>query len=171
MKRTPLNRGNKELKKSPLKSNSTLKRTNAGLSSTSSLKRTEFNASSKTPLKAKSKEKSTQEIECRKIVSARSKGTCEICGIRTATDMAHRVAASQSGKWVPSNILHACRFCHSYNHDNPQNSFDHGWHLRMETDSLKAPVLLAVNGVKSWFLLDNKGAKKPHHSPEIDDIF
>lgn len=145
MKRTPLNRKG-SLKRTPLKRTDTLSRGD------STLKRTAF--------KPKPKVKSQEEISCREVVKTRSEGICEICGINPASDMAHRVGAGQSGKWMPANLLHACRKCHSYNHDHPQNSFKHGWHLQSYRDPLKEPVLLVKNGASNWYLLKNNGQLK-----------
>lgn len=159
MKRTPLNRkSGSSLKRTPLKrGNSTLSANTPLNRNSEPMKRTPLKA--KSTLTAKPRTVSSEEKDCREVVKNRSGGLCEICGKRSATDMAHRVGAGQNGKWMPANILHACRFCHSYNHDNPKNSYDHGWHLQSHLNPLKEPVLLVENGVKKWFLLDNKGLK------------
>lgn len=188
LKRTALKRGTSTLASgTPLKSNKGLKSGNKGLKQGAGLKQgdkplksnTPLKSGDKTlatratlkqgdkPLKAKSAMKNTpkpmipEERKTREVVSARSHGNCEICAVRSATDMAHRLAVSQGGKWQPSNILHACRICHSYNHDNPQNSFDNGWHLRSGSDPISEKVLLGVEPFKKdWFYLDDKGGKK-----------
>lgn len=48
------------------------------------------------------------EDRCRKIVRTRSAGVCEMCGTKPADTMHHRRKRSQSGPWMPSNILHLC---------------------------------------------------------------
>lgn len=159
--RTPLARGDK-----PLTAKTELKQSSNGLQNKTPLKSSSSLSSNATlksngPIKSKPKVMTAEEKECRRIVKLRSSGTCEICGKREATDMAHRLAVSQNGQWMPSNMLHACRFCHSYNHDHPQNSFDHGWHLRSGSVPLEEPVLLAsFAGEKQWYKLLDNGEKK-----------
>lgn len=158
MKRTPIKRGGSSLKRTALKKGTSTLSRDKGLKSNVSLKPS-GNSLKRSQIKAKPKVVSAEEKSCREIVKRRSQGMCEICGYQQATDMAHRVGAGQSGKWVPSNILHACRKCHSFNHENPENSFNHGWHLRMNSNSLEEPVLLHINGTKKWVKLDDLGHK------------
>lgn len=153
--KSSLSSGNK-----PLQSKSSLKPGDKQLKSNSTLSSGDKKLKSKSAIKAKPKAKTPEEIKCRKIVKERSGGLCEICGQREATDMAHRLAVSQVGKWEPCNILHACRFCHSDNHDHPQRSFDNGWHLRSGSNPIECAVLLAGDsGEKGWFYLKNNGEK------------
>lgn len=168
--RSSLSRGDKKLNPGKgLQSKTPLSSGNKPLSQSSSLKSKTPLSSGNKPLQSKGPMKSTpkpmtaEEELCRKIVKERSEGLCEVCGKRRATDMAHRLARSQNGKWTPSNILHACRDCHEGNHDNPLNAFENGWHLRSGSDPLECPVLLASsNGEQTWYLLKNDGSKVRH---------
>lgn len=53
------------------------------------------------------------ERSTRAAVPNRSGGYCEYCHGR-GTEMHHRVARSQGGRWTPANILH---LCHQDHHD------------------------------------------------------
>lgn len=151
----PLSQGDK-----PLQARTTLKSGDKKLSAKTTLSPGDKRLQAKSAMKAKSKTRTPEEVECRKIVKVRSNGICEICGQRNATDMAHRLAVSQGGKWQAANILHACRLCHSNNHDNPQNSFDNGWHLRSGSNPVEEKVKLSVSPFeKAWFFLNNSGEK------------
>src|SRR5690625_512125 len=166
-----------EMKRSSFATRSSLKSNGKGLSQKSSLNRTTGLKSNSTlkssaPLKSgtsrmktKPRTQSPQEREARALVKSRSDSICEICGRREATDMAHRVGAGVGGKWRAGNLLHACRLCHSRNHDHPQNSFDHGWHLRSHQDYLEEPVLLVKDGVSRWYTLENEGGILPSETP------
>ena len=153
MKRTPLKRGNSRLTaKTPLsRGNSTLKRTPLKASSSST--------ASKGNGLSRTRKKSPGEDECRKIVKQRSQGMCEICERNYASDMAHRVAVSQRGKWEPANILHACRFCPSYNHAHTKEAYEKGQHLKYGSDPLSEKVLLG----NTWYLLGNDGSKTEYN--------
>lgn len=164
------------MKRSSLPSRSPFKSKGTGLSQTSSLKQErglesntpmKLSASLKTGSKMKRKPRvqTSEERRAREIVKTRSGGVCEVCGRREATDMAHRVGAGVGGKWRAGNLLHACRLCHSSNHDDPQNSFDHGWHLRANKDYLQEPVLMAKDGETRWCLLDDEGGIFPTENP------
>lgn len=177
MKRTPLkrgtglNRGSSSLSsRSELKSKSEL-RSNSELSSGSSLSsnsQLQQNSplKSRSPIKNKPRQKTEEELTARRIVKQRSNGVCEICGRREATDMAHRVGAGVGGGWRVVNLLHACRQCHSTNHNKPQNAYDHGWHLRSYQTPEEEPTLLTHGNVKRWWLLDDTGKLHPSNPPE-----
>lgn len=173
MKRTPLNRGkgfenrgsslrrtqglqsrSRLESKSELKASTGLSRS-SGLSAGDgeSLKR--GNGLNRSSFKKKPYVQSPEERQCRKIVKLRSGGDCEICGGEgIATDMAHRRARSQSGPWTASNMLHACRKCHSGNHDDPARAYEYGWHVKSTVDWKTQPVFLRSS---RWVILDDKG--------------
>lgn len=162
--RSPLKRGNSKLDpgKKALQTRKPLSAGTKGLSQGTGLK-TNKPLKAKTQMKAKPKVMTPEEVSCREVVTKRSQGLCEICANRPATDMAHRLAVSQGGKWMPSNILHACRNCHEYNHDHPVNSFEYGWHLRSGSDPLECPVFLRFsNGCEGWIMLKDDGTKVSH---------
>lgn len=138
--------------KTPLKSYSRLN-PGQGLSrGASSLKRSPLQ--SKKSLKAPAPStKSPEEVRGREVVSSRSQGLCEICGSRVATDMAHRLPRSGGGGWEAYNILHTCRQCHRWNHDNPSEAFKSGQHVRRHYEPASVPVKYRGK----WVLLDEGG--------------
>lgn len=104
MKRTPLNR------KTPLKSYTTLKRTQ--------MKR---RSSSGVP-------KSVAQV-----VKDRAAGRCEAgtpkC-VGRVDHLHHRLLRSQGGKHTEDNLLAVCMPCHTFIHHHPQRSVDNGWIVR-----------------------------------------
>lgn len=102
---------------------------------------------------------SREERHARKLLAARSGGTCEGCGRAPATDYAHRVGRAQGGLWCPSNALHLCGglaaalarpgalSCHAWSHANPTEARSVGWLLRSTDDYLTFPALLPVHGL------------------------
>jgi hypothetical protein len=90
----------------------------------------------------------------RKVVSARSGGLCECCGMRRATDWQHRQNRSQQGAWAPSNGLHACRECHRWIHANPRRARARGWTVW----SHERPADEAVLRRGDWVALGDDGA-------------
>lgn len=111
-----------------------------------------------------------EEKACRRIVSDRSEGMCEKCGVPGALEKAHRVARSHGGRWDASNVLDLCHDCHHGNHGAPQVAYDHGWHLRGHVeDTPNAPVLLRKGWRVGWALLDNKGGYEWVDGPAWDE--
>lgn len=130
------------------------------LRSTTPLERTSRLRSSG-PIKAKRPVVSPEEKLAKRIVRARSKGWCEIrlpgiC-VGRALDFSHRIAAGRGGKWLASNGLDACRFCHEAitNTRGHRAEFERwGYLVRTNMNTLEAPVLLAC---RMWALLDDDG--------------
>lgn len=88
---------------------------------------------------------SAQERECREVVTARSRGRCEICYLAgKPLEKAHRVGRGVGGGWVASNILDLCHTCHRWNHHHPQQAYANGWHLRSDQDPTIEPVRLGT---------------------------
>lgn len=95
------------------------------------------------PMRSSRPKTSAQERDCRELVHSRSRGRCELCARQgVPLEKAHRVGRSQSGLWVPSNILDLCHRCHTWNHAHPTIAYESGWHLRHTADALVEPVLL-----------------------------
>jgi hypothetical protein len=96
-------------------------------------------------------------------LQGRSGGTCEIvlpgCGI-TAIDPAHRIKQGMGGRHgeakvahdVLSNLIHACRWCHSICHQQPNLAYRRGWMLREGQNPLEVPVL--YRGLTRWLTGD-----------------
>lgn len=98
-----------------------------------------------------------QERRTRKLVRKRSDGFCEKCGTPGATDMAHRISRGVGGGWEAANILHLCRSCHAYHHQNPTIAYDGGWHLRSTSSPTRTPVWLYNSGDTALATLNNDG--------------
>ena len=130
----------------------------------------------KTPLKSsgpvKPRKRPTvtpEERDARKLVQRRSLvGDVRMCEMAIpgvclgrATNYAHRVNASQGGKWEASTALDSCGSgttgCHGYCHANPANAYENGWLVRSWDDPLTRPVLRRGQ----WVVLDNAGSWTP----------
>lgn len=59
-------------------------------------------------------------------VRVRSKGVCERCMMRAASEMAHRLPRDTRCH-TPSNLGHLCHTCHRWCHDNPGKAYQEGW--------------------------------------------
>lgn len=113
------------------------------------------------PLKAKRPTMSAAERLAKRITRARSGGWCEIrlpgvC-VGRALDFSHRIAAGRGGKWLASNGLDACRFCHEAitNTRGKRAEYERlGYIVRTGADTTAVPVWL--NGER-WVLLDDSG--------------
>lgn len=113
------------------------------------------------PIKAKRAPKTSAEMEARLLVSARSRGQCElrlplVCTVK-ATDWSHRIARGRGGKWTASDGLAACRSCHQKITDTQglREQFEFfGFIVRTGADTREVPVLLYC---KRWVLLDDEG--------------
>lgn len=93
----------------------------------------------------------TAERAGRRLVRERSRGVCEVCSRRRATNAHHRLNRSQGGTWDPANLLHLCGSgttgCHGFITTHPAIARDRGWTLRRGQDPLGEPVLLARSGL------------------------
>lgn len=105
---------------------------------------------------------SREEREARKLLAARSGGTCEGCGRAPATDYAHRVGKAQGGPWCPANALALCRRCHEWSHGTPTEARSVGWLLRSTDDPATFPALLHGRGLN---LLTADGGYRPAAPP------
>lgn len=97
------------------------------------------------------------EQRCRDLVADRSKGMCEKCGDSRGLEKAHRLARSQGGLWLPSNILDLCHSCHRGNHASPSTAYEGGWHLKMGQTPSTEPALVFKSGWRDWALLHDDG--------------
>jgi len=74
------------------------------------------------------------EVECRRIVNARSGGLCERCGKWGGTTLHHRRKRSQGGGWTPVNCVALCGHgtsgCHGWVEEHPKLAEVDGWHVR-----------------------------------------
>jgi hypothetical protein len=108
---------------------------------------------------------------------ARSGGVCEIllpgCN-RVAIDPAHRLKQGMGGRKgdaktahdVLSNLLHACRFCHSHCHASPAEAYSHGWMLREGNNPLTEPAL--YRGQSRWLTDDGLVLTTPPPAEEAN---
>ena len=64
------------------------------------------------------------------LLAARSRGICEICGGRPATERHHRLRRSQGGRNELWNLLHLCEADHKMVHRYPALSYEKGWLIR-----------------------------------------
>lgn len=106
------------------------------------------------PVKARRPAVTPDERAARRLVKARSGGTCEGRCLNTpATDWHHRMPRSVGGLWEAVNGMHLCRECHSWVTDHPVDGADLGWHLWSTNDPATVPVLRRGE----WVLLDADG--------------
>lgn len=117
------------------------------------------------PLKSPSSRKPALPVKQKKSLTERSGGYCEIgmtgC-TNIAVDSAHRNGTRLGGRHgeaavehaVLSNVMHSCRSCHMWCHNNPAASkSEHvGWALEEWQNPLEWPVL--YRGELSWLLDD-----------------
>lgn len=92
-----------------------------------------------------------------RMVRQRSRGVCEACGRRDATEMHHRQYRSRLGKDVASNLLHVCGWgnhtgCHGVAHTKA------GHELGLSVHSWDEPTEVAVQHARlGRVLLDDAG--------------
>lgn len=115
---------------------------------------------------------SPEEREARRIVYARSRGFCELCG-RPAESWSHRRSAGQGGPWNAANGLHLCgdgvRGCHGWLEANPLAADAGGWRLvHRDPDPGETPVWLPGRG---WVYLTLDGCHVPAPSVPSPTVF
>jgi hypothetical protein len=100
----------------------------------------------------------------RRALAKRSGGECEMrlpgCWVR-ATDPCHRIGSQNGGRHGEakvhhdrlSNLVHGCRACHSWCHDNPDQAEAMGLILRQHEVPEETPAVLRCELV----YLDNDG--------------
>lgn len=60
-------------------------------------------------------------------VWARDRGLCQRCG-STGHQVHHkRIADRREGKHVADRLIVLCFRCHGHVHENPADSYEHGW--------------------------------------------
>lgn len=141
-----------------LNASKSLSTASTGLKQTGALERGDGELAKSTAKMSTQRKQSPGELRARRLIKDRSGGICEICGHRPATDAAHRLSRGVGGLWEAANLLHACRTCHSTNHDNPLRAYELGQHLRNGSDPLTAPVYLH-RPVPGWYTIDNDGQR------------
>lgn len=118
--------------------------------------------------KAAPKRASTTSIpaKVRAALKVRSGGLCEIAApgcAEIATDDSHRIKSGMGGRkgaaavrhHVLSNLMHACRHCHSkWLHASPAAAYAAGWMLREHQNPLTEPVVYRG----TWCLLGDDGS-------------
>lgn len=103
------------------------------------------------------------ESRGRRIVRERSGGWCEVCGLRRAESMSHRISKSRGGSWAPQNLIHTCgdgtRGCHGWFEANPLWAGEGGWHIRRDPrPPTEVPVYLRpALHASGWFLIRDVG--------------
>jgi hypothetical protein len=109
---------------------------------------------------------SDEEKAVRKRVTERSGRYCELylpgCTV-VATDRAHRLGRKMGGRprgddWRASNVLDACRVCHQWTHDRPEEARDLGFMLLEGQDPEVEPVAYRNGG---WVRLQDDGGVWP----------
>lgn len=107
------------------------------------------------------KTKNPGEAKTRKILTARSGGLCERCGIRPAESVHHRLKRSQGGPWSASNCVHICgdgtRFCHGFAEHNATAAHVEGLHVRPWETPAESWFLYRGQ----WVLLADDGSVTP----------
>lgn len=120
----------------------------------------------RSPMKRTRPKRCPAEVRTRRVVAKRSGGLCEMnlsgC-TRWATDTAHRVAVGMGGKpldndWRPSNVVHACRTCHSWCHARPTEAYDLGLMLKQHQEPMAEPMAYQNAG---WVVLADDGTLWP----------
>ena len=91
--------------------------------------------------------------ESRPTVMKRSQGMCEKCGAARATDMHHR-KLRRHGDHAPANLVHLCRTCHNWAHQNPAEALLAGFICPSWENPRKQPMKHAWMG---RVLLDDEG--------------
>lgn len=98
------------------------------------------------------------EASARKAVYRRSRGVCERCGNRPATEWHHRRNRSQLGRWAAGNGLHLCSPCHRWVTEHPAESYVGGWLVRGTDDPENDdPAMTPVLYRGRLVLLDDNG--------------
>jgi 5-methylcytosine-specific restriction endonuclease McrA len=70
------------------------------------------------------------------LVRARAAGLCERCGRGVMqADMHHRKLRSRGGPDSASNLVHICRRCHNWIHENPAAATTDGWMVGSHFDA------------------------------------
>ena len=106
----------------------------------------------RTELKAKPKPEARELTATRKVVAKRSGGRCEIRAAPgctgVGTSVHHRLRRSQGRDDRPVNLLHACVYCDSLIHANPELAYRRGWMVRSFERPEDVPVLIGLPGVE-----------------------
>lgn len=115
------------------------------------------------------------EMAARRLVTERSRGVCEICQVRPATDWHHRKNRSQGGEWAASNGLHLCSSDHRWVTEHPAAAVAHGWSVRSWMDPAEVPVTVTLRpetpfspAVTAQFLLDDEGGHTEYEEVDSD---
>lgn len=117
----------------------------------------------RTPFRPSKPTVTPAERSARKLVRARSEGTCELCGSAPATNFQHRLPKSAQGAWSASNGLDVCGFgnvsgCHGRIHQRPAEAYRMGWSVRRGQVPAHQPVWLFGHG---WSLIQDDGSVEP----------
>lgn len=127
-------------------------------------------------------------VKVKVALALRSGSRCEMalhgCTV-TATDPAHRIKQGMGGRQgaakdlhdVLSNVLHACRTCHSWTHARPAEAYELGLMLREHQTPTREPVV--YRGELSYLTDDGQvidfeaagacPALSPHSTPASAD--
>lgn len=66
----------------------------------------------------KQSERNNFNEKTRKQVDARSKGICEYCHCRVATERHHVMPKARGGRGLYTNAIHLCDTCHDHNNND-----------------------------------------------------
>lgn len=112
----------------------------------------------RTAMKAKPTRRDPAEEQARALVSQRSGGRCEACGVKRASNWHHRKPRSAGGVWSADNGMDLCGSgstgCHGWITEHPKGAREQGWSVPSWADPARTPVwifgrefvLLTANG-------------------------
>lgn len=139
-------------RKTPLRSGKVLERAAAWGLPKLAVSRLHRNQARESRTKRRTVGRPTIPPKVRFALAVRSEGTCEIAQpgcTAAATDASHRLKVGMGGRkrdaaakhHVLSQLLHACRTCHSRLHAEPAGAYAAGWMLREGQSSTSEPVV------------------------------
>ena len=106
-----------------------------------------------------------------RLVLGRSRGICERCAERNATDIHHRRPRGMGGTrhpeiHSPANLLHLCADCHRWVESNSRAAYEFGWKVPHNTLD---PVEVPVKRRHVWVYLTREATVEmiEQHQPEV----
>ena len=106
----------------------------------------------------------------RSIVETRADGRCEGCGLRTTTELHHRLFRSRGGPHSPENLLALCGWgnhtgCHGAAHSGRLGAA-RGWAVHSWHTPGDVPVWMQ----EAWWLLNTDGTRSPLTPDEAAEL-
>ena len=97
--------------------------------------------------------------EVRRLVKARSKGLCELCG--GAGEHLHHRQLRRGGDHSAANLVDLCNYCHRRIHGHVAWSTEHGWLVSQYGRAGATPIEIG----NAWFTLTEVGSRVPVTGP------